>query len=456
MLRQPATIRLRCAAITRSVADGLSPHFTLDRSKLDVAADLVVSITRERFPDGRIPPHSRWRHFEAGGVDRRAELDALLAGRSPAEQARAHFDLVVPSVLLDAGAGPQWRYREHAATADSLALPVQRRRTDDLIALLDRVGATPLAEAKARAALPPPVDDSAPAPGPGALTRSEGLGVASFRAFVSGVYSASADDPLRSDASTLRLIDTAALRDVFQVSTGNPLVGLEGRAGLLSRLGDALQAEADRNGGEARPGLLFDRLTDGGRRTEITATAMLHEVLRVLAPVWTSGPRVAGVLGGDVWAHRWAGSATADASIDRSTPGWVPFHKLSQWLVYSLIEPLQWAGVQVAGVDALTGLPEYRNGGLLIDAGVIVPRRPPDPQRSFKPADELVVEWRALTVTLLDELAVRVRAQLGVDATQMPMSCLLEGGSWAAGRRLAGELRDGQPPYRIDSDGTVF
>ena len=79
------------------------------RSRLAAVADRVAALTLRRFPDLRIPYHSRWRHFEAGGVDRKAELDALLAGRPTAEVARARFDLTVVSVLLDAGAGARWR-----------------------------------------------------------------------------------------------------------------------------------------------------------------------------------------------------------------------------------------------------------------------------------------------------------------------------------------------------------
>jgi hypothetical protein len=112
--------------------------------------------------------------------------------------------------------------------------------------------------------------------------------------------------------------------------------------------------------------------------------------------------------------------------------------------------------VRVTGLDALTGLPEYRNGGLLIDSGVIVPRDPRDLAKTWKPGDDFIVEWRALTVTLLDELAVLVRQQLGVSAEQMPLTCILEGGTWAAGRQIAKELRDGPPPIQIESDGTVF
>ena len=413
-LHDPATIRARCKAVTRSVEAGVSPSFSIDRSKLPAVADRVAALTLRRFPDLRIPYHSRWRHFEAGGVDRKAELDQALAGRSVAEQARSRFDLTVVSVLLDAGAGPQWSYTE-SATGQK-------------------------------------------------FQRSEGLGVASFRAFMAGTFSSSPQDPLRADAAALQGIDAPALRTLFQSGSDNPLVGLDGRAALLARLGQALLREAGRSGLEARPGLFYDRLTKHGTQHEVAATAVLGELLRSLSPIWPSGSTAQGLAAGDVWPHRWAGAEVgapaAGASAlgtDRTTDGWVPFHKLSQWLSYSLLEPLQWAGVTVTGLDALTGLPEYRNGGLLLDAGVIVPRDPRLLSRSWKPQDEFVIEWRALTVTLLDELAALVRQRLGKTADELPLACILEGGTWAAGREIARELRaDGAPPLRIESDGTIF
>jgi hypothetical protein len=257
-------------------------------------------------------------------------------------------------------------------------------------------------------------------------------------------------------------VDVAALRAMFQVSSSNPLVGLEGRAGLLARLGAALQEDALAAGGEARPALLFDRLTAGGTQRSVSATDLLVEVLRLLAPVWRSGGTVLGLPAGDTWPHRWAGAETGERPAgdgggrDRTTPGVVPFHKLSQWLCYSLVEPLQAAGVEVTGLDELTGLPEYRNGGLLLDSGVIVPRDERQLAQLWKPSDEFVVEWRALTVTLLDELAPLVRERLGRSAAELPLAAILEGGTWAAGRQIAQERRGGAPPLRIDSDGTVF
>ena len=468
-LREPQTIRARCAAVTQAVADGRSGWFTIDRSRLPLVAQAVAALTRERFPDLKIPYHSRWRHFEAGGVDRKGELDGLLVGRSAAEVARARIDLTVISVLLDAGAGPRWRYRETQGV-DALALPVHRQKGDDLLAMLGAAGggAGPASDAPDTAKASSPratIAESAPS-----YTRSEGLGVASFRAFLAGVFSDDPADPLRVDAVALKRMDAAALAAIFQVSATNPLVGVEGRAALLVQLGEVLQAQAAQRGGPARPGRLYDDLTrrlgDGGTRPAVSATDVLRELVTGYAPIWVSGSRVLGLPAGDVWPHPWAGDASGPAGArcdpasgaqrDPATLGWVPFHKLSQWLTYSLLEPLQWAGLEVTDLDALTGLPEYRNGGLLLDHEVIVPRSRGDLARTWKPSAPFVVEWRALTVTLLDELAEQVRAELGVDARSLPLACVLEGGTWAAGRRIAEQLRDGAPPFRIDSDGTVF
>jgi hypothetical protein len=68
-----------------------------------------------------------------------------------------------------------------------------------------------------------------------------------------------------------------------------------------------------------------------------------------------------------------------------------------------------------------------------------------------------VVEWRALTVALLDEVAALIRTRLGRSREELPLAKVLEGGTWAAGRRIAREKRvDGGPPLAIVSDGTVF
>ncbi len=387
-LNSPATIRERCGNITQAVVAGRSANFRVDRAKLAPAAEFVAAVTRRRYPDLAVPYHSRWRHFEAGGIDRSGELDRALAGRSVAERARAQVDLTVVSVLLDAGAGPRWSYVE--------------RETGQR------------------------------------YTRSEGLGVASFRAFMAGTFSVRAGDPLRVDASALAMIDGARLATWFQAGGANPLVGADTRAALLRRLGEAL-------GPRGRPSDVFDQLAAGGQKS-ITSAELLAALLERFNAIWLTGQTLDGEALGDVWPHPFAGGAGP-------TAGRVPFHKLTQWLAYSLIEPFERAGVAVTG-EALTPLPEYRNGGLLLDAGVLQLADPDAASAVHAVGSETVVEWRALTVALLEELAPLVRANLGVPG--MPLACILEGGTWAAGRELATRLRGGNPPLTIASDGTVF
>jgi hypothetical protein len=396
-LRNAAAVRERCGRIYDWVAAGRSPHVTLDETKLDATAAFVADVTRASYPDLVIPHHSRWRHFSAGDCDRWAALP--LAGVSAIERARAAIDLTFVSVLLDAGAGAAWRYRD-AATGLTFA-------------------------------------------------RSEGLAVASFDMFRAGLFSSDPQQPLQVDCGALARLELAPLAAAFQVSDRNALVGLPQRLALLRRLGDALAARPDLFGVAGRPGHLVDAILASSPARSIAAPAILALVLDATCEIWPSGRVVDGVALGDAWRH------PAIRTPDRSDRI-VPFHKLSQWLAYSLIEPIEQAGVTVTDLDGLTGLPEYRNGGLLIDMGVIVPRSPLDPTAAHEVASELIVEWRALTVALLDRLREPVRRRLGLAA--LAMSQLLQGGTWLAGRTIAARLRPpgGPPPIAVKADGTVF
>jgi Protein of unknown function (DUF1688) len=384
---------------------GKSTWFTVNDGAMDNAAALVAELTRARYPDLKIPYHSRWRHFEAGGINRPDKLKRKLQQASKEELARTQIDLALVAVLLDAGAGPDWSYCEAA----SGQRPAQR------------------------------------------FNRSEGLGVASFHTFMAGLFSSDPAQPLRADAEGLQAVTAERLEKAFQVTPKNPLVGLEGRAALLRRLGETLQAQPEIFGYPARPGHLFDQLTRG--KTSIAAEDLLSVLLTSLAQIWPAQNAIESIALGDCWKHAAAGSGCDPAD---PTKGWMPFHKLSQWLTYSLLEPFEWAGIRIEGLDALTGLPEYRNGGLFLDSGVLRLKDAKLADRVFDAGDELIVEWRALTVALLDELAPMVRQQLGLTDIQMPLACVLEGGTWAAGRALAQQLRGGQPPLNIQSDGTVF
>jgi hypothetical protein len=235
------------------------------------------------------------------------------------------------------------------------------------------------------------------------------------------------------------------LADAFQAAERNPLAGLAGRARLLNRLAGQVDARSDlfARADRPRPGGLYDVLHARAEDGAIGAPAILELLLEALGPIWENRPSLDGTPLGDCWK-------VGDL-------GYVPLHKLSQWLAYSLIEPLERAGVRVTDIDGLTGLAEYRNGGLFIDMGVLAPRDGADLARQHDVSDALVVTWRSLTVALLDRIAPLVRERLGVAAEDFPLARVLEGGTWAAGRAIAREKRaDGGPPLLIHSDGTVF
>ena len=107
--------------------------------------------------------------------------------------------------------------------------------------------------------------------------------------------------------------------------------------------------------------------------------------------------------------------------------------------------------VQFAGAELMTGLPEYRNGGLLIDTGLLTlkqadmdrgleayrenARQMGQPRMEvvplFEPSDDVIVEWRALTVGFLDELLEEVNRGLNLSGRdRLSLAQMLEAGTW--------------------------
>jgi hypothetical protein len=276
-------------------------------------------------------------------------------------------------------------------------------------------------------------------------SRSQGLAVASLAMFAQGLFSHTGQR--ETTAIGLQQITLEQLAAAFQVTSANPLVGLAGRLALLHRLGAAIGQQPEIFGESARLGNLLDQWS----ATHLSAETILQTILTTFSDVWPSGQMCDRVNLGDVWIHPqlppWPGTDL----------GYIPFHKLSQWLTYSLLEPLQELGLSVTDVDRLTGLAEYRNGGLFLDLGLLRLRDRAIADVAHPPDSAVIVEWRGLTVHLLDMLTDRLRQRWGMDATELPLAKVLQGGTWAAGRAIAQERRaDGSPPLRLISDGTVF
>lgn len=391
-LLSPEAIRARCGALMARIEAGGSAHWRWDEARWPELVSFVAGHIRENYPTLDIPYHGRLRHFSPGAL-------ASLEGADAA----AMLDLIVVSVLLDAGAGDGWRWV---------------RPSDGTV-----------------------------------WTRSEGLAEASAWMFAQGLFSATEGEPWRVDAAGLANLKLAELASGFQLGAENPMVGLEGRHGVLVSLGSALAAQPELFVGGRPSGLLaaLEARHPGAR--VLPAAALLAVVIEGFGGIWPGRTALDGVNLGDVWPHE-----AAVGGGPAGTDGYVAFHKLSQWLTYSLFEPLEQAGWTITDADGMTGLAEYRNGGLLVDCGVLVARSP-----SALLAEEhatggaLVVEWRAATIVALDRLGEALRREFGLSAAQFPLVKVLQGGSWSAGRVAAKRERaGGGPPVRVERDGTVF
>ena len=370
-------------------------RFKLNLEKLDGLADYVIALIRDNYPSLDIPYHSRWRHIETGGVDRQTILKE--DHPSQLELGRRRYDLIIVSILMDAGAGNQWSYSEKGRS----------------------------------------------------YSRSEGLAVAGANMFAQGFFSHDKKMPLQTTNRALESIDLQAFAKGMQVSDSNPLIGLEGRCQLLVQLGAAIRAQPEVFGEEGRLGLLFDHISESAENKKIKASSILSKVLKVFGDIWPGREILDQKNLGDTWSYPGISGLS-------KTDQFVPFHKLSQWLSYSLFEPLEDMGIEITDLDEMTGLPEYRNGGLFIDGGVLTFKSEPASDAKYAAGDQTIVEWRALTVCLLDQIAALIRKKVP-EAKDWPLAKILEGGTWAAGRKIAKSLRpDGNPPLNIISDGTVF
>ncbi|KAL3469295.1 hypothetical protein BJX99DRAFT_241622 [Aspergillus californicus] len=417
-------VRTKAHRVFQLAEQGLLNHFDYHPERLDATVDYVIGIIQRDFGPDRyqeIPPHGRWQHFEVGGVPRIAELLERWGndGFDDTEKVRTLVDLFFVSVLLDAGAGDTWSFKE---------------------------------------------------PGSGNVyTRSEGIAVASFYMFLDGEFAGKGSE--RKDvvfSEALRDISVDALYRGFQIDESNPLVGATARVEILQRLGASLLENKDIFGSKGRPGALVDYLSRDG--SENLDYALLWGTLqKLLIPIWPSDrTKIEGRPVGDAWPLSVLAKHESTQKEPAETATIQPFHKLTQWLAYSLKVPFErllsttWTNAQLG-----TGLPEYRNGGLFVDMGVLSLKADAlhkglktsgESLPSFGAGDDAIVEWRAMTVALLDQLHQRILSSGKFGDVKLSLAQVLEAGSWKAGRELAAEKRPKtkSSPILNSGDGTLF
>ena len=393
----PKGIRARAQQIYQLAQQGKT-HFEIHEHKLTEVSDFVLQVIAENYPDNNVPYHSRWRHYEVGNQSQLKQLRTIEQSLSSIERAKLGLDLILPSVLVDAGAGPDWQY----SSSNSVT-----------------------------------------------VGRSEGLGLASLDMFLAGGLSHNKESHrknVETTAAGLKAVSVESFSEHFKVSKTNPLLGVEGRVQLLRSLGDAILAQPNIFPNQ-RPGDLVDYVLTHYQYTP-TASQILTMIITFLGDIWPGRLILDETNLGDTWFY---------PPLGEGAQAYVPFHKLSQWISYSVIETLANNGFTVTGVEELTGLAEYRNGGLMLDSGLISLRNPADAATLWAPGSEIIIEWRALTICLLDKIGEKIVQSLHTTAAQFPLAKVLEGGTWAAGRKLAQQKRNNlTPPLNIQSDATVF
>ncbi|KAL0075170.1 hypothetical protein J3Q64DRAFT_1763771 [Phycomyces blakesleeanus] len=430
-------VRERAFKVQEAAVKNKLGHFDVDHSKFqDMVQIVVLLIKRDYEHPSQILPHGRWRHFDVGGRPRVQHLLNSWAslGQPLMEQTRRILDLFVVAVLLDFEPSVAWTYREKTT-----------RRN---------------------------------------YRRTEGVVVAVMDMFMAGTFSSNVNDPHRVDSEGLLSLSIETLYSGFQVGDRNRLIGLEDRLDLLHHLGNILKKKTEFFGYSSvpRPGNMLEYLlahptTIKTKKGPLIRLETLWPVVQEMGELWAADNSDKGGTHnlGDVWPCE----SIRTSRNPQSTDHFVPFHKLSQWLVYSLIEPLEkLLGATIEGTDMLTPLPDYRNGGLLLDTGFLS-LKPVDYERGlrnyhansllpgqpkvevapmFEMADPVVIEWRALTTTYLDIVADHVRSTLGIHRSKLSLFQLIEGGTWSAGRELAEISRPNTqvPPIMIKLDRYVI
>ncbi|KAK2595050.1 hypothetical protein QQS21_007240 [Conoideocrella luteorostrata] len=434
-LRSLGAVRERSQIILEKVKSNDLIHFDVDLKKMPDVVNFVAGLIKRDYeaPFTSIPGHGRYQHFCVGGRDRVADLISVWPESvDNTERCRRLIDLFLVSVLLDAGAGTQWSYK---STENGKI-----------------------------------------------YRRSEGLAVASLEMFKQGHFSSNPDNKYQVDKDGLKALTVEKLQAGLQSRPDGELAGLEGRTELLLRLSGALSDKTDYFGPDGRPGNMIDHLlshpsTQASSMLIVPLPVLWNVLMNGLGPIWPpSRTALNDVSLGDAWPCK-----AMPRSEAASWESILPFHKLTQWLTYSLMQPMQsLLNMHFAGQELLTGLPEYRNGGLFVDLGVLNLKKD-DVERGlqnyadycrrtgskgvevapmFEPSDDVVVEWRGATVGLLDVLCAEVNKALKKElaGNEMTLPQLLEAGSWKGGREIAEINRPNtkEPPILIDSDGTVF
>ncbi|MES0809902.1 DUF1688 family protein [Roseibium sp. SCPC15] len=377
-LFRPEEVRRKAHLLLEQAVSGSLAHAEVDLSGLQKVLVSVLEATKESYPDFHIPPYGVWRDFEAGGIDRWGALASAREFQTAEEMLAASADLAVLACFMKTQAPENWVFKD----------PMTGTETSG----------------------------------------NEASALAAFHMFAAGSFSTELSDPYRVDAQTLIRMDMEELASGLQWSLQDDVELLEAMQRHLKRLGEALALRPDLFSEEdvIRPGLLAIRLaaeSDGA----VNAEQILDNLLEALAPVWEGGAQSDEITFGD--------SFRLSSQSAESYDGIIPFHMSAQEMVYSMVEPFAWAGLEVDSLAVLTAPADDAHVALFSDAGVLRVRSA-NRELAQDEALDRMIELRAVGSALTDKLADRLRDELEVPAEQLPLTCILEGGTSRAGNRI--------------------
>lgn len=378
----PGEIRDRAHRVLQSAEDGKLRHVSVDLARLDAARALVMAAIEAAYPDMQIPPYGLWRDLEAGGIDRWGALAGARGFEGPMEMLASAADLAIVASIMRTRHPVGWVFQE-TTTGET-------------------------AQGKQAAAL------------------------AAFAMFAAGSFSADPMDPFRVDAQALIRMDRQEIAQGLQWDLEADAEFIAALQDHLKRFGEAMALRPDlfATGMTTRPGLLATRLAEAASEAGeegVAAPDLIDDLLSALAPVWQGGAFAKDVGLGDCFSLSSAMDALPDTIM--------PFQLPAQDIVYSLVEPLAWAGFALDGLDLLTAPGDLehvalfaRTGVLTVDAGTT--------GLDETQAQDRAIEVRAVTMALVDRLADQIRQDLDVTGDHLPLTCILEGGTHRAGKKI--------------------
>lgn len=400
----PIFTRVRSKELTQLVLKNQSKFFTLDSSKKEEALEFLEKVILSRFQKDKIAKHGRRQHLSSKNRNYFEKVENICQKAGCTFAVENKLELLLLSCFLDAGAGQNWKYNDSYFNCQ--------------------------------------------------LVGSEALAAAStdlYLKLISDNLISKKNISLTSDALKNMKFDEFS-KSFQHDESNNALLGAKGRYDSLTQLGSCLELHPSIFVTSHKPELknIYHFFQSIVEHKSLNLEEVFKTIVFIFHDFFTSDTKINEINLCDSRIHS---NLISLPLVGKK----IPFFKLIQWMVYSIDDFFNSQGIPTINEEFLSGLAEYRNGGFFMDTNIINLKSKNLSHQSYSIDSELVTEWRALTITLLDEFLEELKIKRGYN--HLNMSKLLEGGTWIAGRKLARENRPDSPyspPIKIITDGKFF